>query len=501
MGSDAEQMHRAAGVLLGLAAGDALGAGYEFMPALDPGTPVLMDGGGSFGWAPGEWTDDTDMAAAIALVAAEGLDLRGIDAQDQIVANWHQWVGQATDVGSQTRTVLSRAAARSTATPTAEALAAASMWLHEQTGHTAGNGSLMRTAPVALAYLNDPDGLVEAAASVSQLTHYDPEAGEACVLWCLAIRHAVLTGALDIRVGLGHLSAERAEVWSERIDVAERSLPRNFTNNGWVVEAFQGAWSAITIARDDVIRPADHLRLGLEEAVRGGRDTDTVAAIAGSLLGAAYGASAIPARWRRLLHGWPGLRARDLVSLSARIVTAGRGDNTGWPVADLQDYPSLTAPAEPVLHPADDGVLLGGVRHLRALPDGIDAVVSLCRIGAAEAPAPGVDPADHIEVWLIDREGTEDNPHLDFVLEDTAEVLADLRSEGRTVLLHCVQAYSRTPTMGALHAMRSSGLGCGEAIELMQQALPGCNPNPSFRDALRRLDRSGDLEAKGDLGE
>ena len=489
MNIDAEVTHRAAGVLLGLAAGDALGAGYEFGPALPADAPVVMEGGGSFGWAPGQWTDDTDMAVAIALVAADGLDLRTRNAHDLVVANWHAWVDQAIDVGIQTRSVLSRAGDTS-----ADALFAESSRLHEETGHTAGNGSLMRTAPVALAHLGDVDALVQAAVAVSQLTHFDPEAGEACVLWCLAIRHAVLTGELDIRIGLEHLSADRAEVWSKRITVAEDSLPRAFTRNGWVVEAFQGAWSAITVAREDAIRPVDHFRLGLEEAVRGGGDTDTVAAIAGSLLGAAHGASAVPGRWRRLLHGWPGLRARDLVSLSARIVTGGVGDSTGWPLAEVQSYPSLIAPEVPVPHPVDSGVLLGGVRHLRDLPDGVDAVVSLCRVGAGEAPAPGVLDADHVEVWLIDKDGTLDNPHLDFVLEDTAEVLADLRAEGRTVLLHCVQAYSRTPTMGALHAMRSSGLSSRAAIDLMEDALPGCNPNPAFRAALRRLDRAGDVE-------
>src|SRR5258708_34915832 len=51
--------------------------------------------------------------------------------------------------------------------------------------------------------------------------------------------------------------------------------------------------------------------LALDAAVRGGNDTDTVAAIAGGLLGAAYGASAVPADWRRVLHGWPDLRTHD----------------------------------------------------------------------------------------------------------------------------------------------------------------------------------------------
>ena len=68
----------------------------------------------------------------------------------------------------------------------------------------------MRTAPVALAYLDDEAALVEAARAVSELTHYDPEAGDACVLWCLAIRHAILTGVLDARIGLQHIDADRA---------------------------------------------------------------------------------------------------------------------------------------------------------------------------------------------------------------------------------------------------------------------------------------------------
>ena len=58
--------------------------------------------------------------------------------------------------------------------------------------------------------------------------------------------------------------------------------------------------------------------------MRGGGDTDTVAAIAGGLLGAAYGASAVPAEWRRVLHGWPGLATRGLVALATRIVKADK---------------------------------------------------------------------------------------------------------------------------------------------------------------------------------
>jgi ADP-ribosyl-[dinitrogen reductase] hydrolase len=305
-----EQADRANGVLLGTAVGDALGAGYEFGPPLPDDAPVAMIGGGPFGWAPGEWTDDTSMAVAIAEVAAKGLDLRTPPAQDAIVARWYDWSRTAGDVGNQTRSVLN---ALSRQGATAAAAREVSQELHESTGHTAGNGSLMRTAPIALAYLDDDDALIEATTAISDLTHYDPENGEACVLWCLAIAQAVRTGELDVRQGLARLPSERQGIWADRIEVAEAARPSDFVNNGWVVEAFQGAWSAIAATSE--LKPA------LETAVRGGRDTDTVAAIAGGLAGAAYGAAAVPPQWLRLVHGWPGLDSDGLARLTAGIVS------------------------------------------------------------------------------------------------------------------------------------------------------------------------------------
>jgi ADP-ribosylglycohydrolase len=305
------QLDRARGMLLATAAGDALGAGYEFGPPLPPDAPVMMKGGGSFDWEPGEWTDDTAMALVIAQTAASGADLRTARAQDAVTARWADWAAAAKDVGNQTRAVLG-AVTNGTA---AEALAA-SRQLHDRTGHTAGNGSLMRTAPVALAYLGDPGGLTEAAAALSALTHYDQEAGEACVLWCHAIRHAVLTGDLDARAGLGPLPEPGRARWAERLTAAEHARTSDFTSNGWVVEALQAAWCAIATATVPVSSGAGHLRAALENAVRGGRDADTVAAIAGGLLGAAHGTSAVPAHWQRELHGWPGLTAADLTVIA-----------------------------------------------------------------------------------------------------------------------------------------------------------------------------------------
>ncbi len=105
-GLTARQLDRAQGVLLGTAAGDALGAGYEFGPPLEDDVPVEMNGGGPFNWAPGEWTDDTSMALAIAEVAASGADLRDEAAQDAVADRWAGWAVDASDVGAQTRQVL-----------------------------------------------------------------------------------------------------------------------------------------------------------------------------------------------------------------------------------------------------------------------------------------------------------------------------------------------------------------------------------------------------------
>jgi ADP-ribosyl-[dinitrogen reductase] hydrolase len=148
------------------------------------------------------------------------------------------------------------------------------------------------------------------------------------VIWSLAIRHAVMTGEFDVRVGLARLPARSVDVWAGRLAEAEKSRPSDFSNNGWVVEALQAAWCAI--ASRPCADPGDDPRLGvcgtdvlratLESAVRGGRDADTVAAIAGGLAGAALGASAVPAEWLSVMHGWPGYKAADLIRLAGKIL-------------------------------------------------------------------------------------------------------------------------------------------------------------------------------------
>ena len=104
-----EQRHRAAGALLTMAAGDALGAGYEFGGPYPADMPVTMKGGGAFNWAPGEWTDDTQMALVIAQAALKAGDLLSAAALDRIAGGWVQWTATAADVGAQTSAVLAAA--------------------------------------------------------------------------------------------------------------------------------------------------------------------------------------------------------------------------------------------------------------------------------------------------------------------------------------------------------------------------------------------------------
>jgi hypothetical protein len=233
---------------------------------------------------------------------------------------------------------------------------------------------------------------------------------------------------------------------------------------------------------------AAHFQRALEAAVRGGRDTDTVGAIAGSLIGGLYGASAVPALWRRKLHGWPGLRARDLVALAVMTARGGESVPAGWPLGARMDYSVYKGSNALAQHPRDDQVWLGGVDALDNLPDGVDAVVSLCRLGAAQVPAPGVGAGDHVEVWLIDDPRRDKNPNLDFVLTDAVEAIKVLRAEGRTVLLHCVQAQSRTPAVAALYGARLTGHTPTQALADIVAVLPKAHPNRGLRAALKRLE-------------
>ncbi|MFI2642835.1 ADP-ribosylglycohydrolase family protein [Streptomyces sp. NPDC018610] len=471
---DARATDRAAGVLLGAASGDALGVPYEFQETLGPDRQPMMIGGGLGPYAPGEYSDDTQMQVCIAEVAATGADLRAPEALDAVAANFRRWLeGGASDVGAQTRAVLYAAGRASGAAGAAMREAARDYaGRHPQ---SAGNGSLMRTGIVALAHLGDTAAMAEAAVAVSALTHPDPDCADACVLWCSGIRTAVLEGTFDgVRAGLELLPAERRALWADRLDEAEAHPPHHFSPNGWVVTALQAAWSAVTrtpVPELDPARgafPAQHLRLALEAAVRAGNDTDTVAAIAGALLGARWGCSGIPLRWQRAVNGWPGLTGPDLVRLAVRTARGGLDDGDGWPSAARVPAPAGASRGFAVPHPHDPGVLLGNLALLHGeAPVDVDAVVSLCRMGTAPV-LPGAG-AEHVRVWLVDSDG--DNANLHYVLDQAAREVLRLRQEGKRVLLHCAAGQSRTPAVAALYSHLATGADGESALADLRDVL------------------------------
>jgi ADP-ribosyl-[dinitrogen reductase] hydrolase len=296
---------RALGSIVGLAIGDALGAPYEFRPPVSAATPIVMDHNNYA--TPGEWTDDTAMAIAIMQAWVKHANIHTNAAQDTLVRIWKEWAMTAPDVGLQTRQVL-----MSLRDESAEEANLVSEALHRATGRSGGNGALMRTAPLAFLKLPDEE-IAQVVTQISKLTHFDADAAHACIIWVFAIRHAIKTGELDFEPGFEFLPEEAKAKWHGFLQEAAEHPPVHFENNGWVVAAFKAAASAVMIGHDDYTK-------GIEAAIRAGFDTDTVAAIAGSLLGALTGEKYLPEEWKEILHGWPDFKTESLSALTIGIL-------------------------------------------------------------------------------------------------------------------------------------------------------------------------------------
>lgn len=275
---------RAVGCLLGLACGDALGGPVEFkdrseISATFPNGVREFVGGGWLDLAPGEITDDTQMTLALARsLTPGGLDLELTAAE---FLAWYRT--NPKDVGNTTRAAL---ALLSKGVPPMEAGSRVSA---EMGDRGAGNGSVMRCAPVAIRFFNDPDGLVAASIASAAITHADRRCTWGAVAINQAIAHLLrgegLGGLLDAAArGVGD-HAVRAAV----LGAADR--PReNVRAGGFVLDTVAAAlWCLLN---EDGFEEAVVAAVGL------GEDTDTTAAVTGALAGAHYGELAIPARWR-----------------------------------------------------------------------------------------------------------------------------------------------------------------------------------------------------------
>jgi ADP-ribosyl-[dinitrogen reductase] hydrolase len=273
-------MSRALGAFIGLAIGDAVGTTLEFTRRDTKPHLTDMVGGGPFGLKAGEWTDDTAMALALADSLAVDRNLNPADLIRRFV-DWHRrgtysCTGRCFDIGATTAQALRRFEA------------SGDPYAGSTDPMSAGNGSLMRLAPAALAHLHDPATRADVAARQSRTTHAAPEAVDACVFFADLLADAI--NGVPRSTVLAPRTIKAAPAIAAIAAGSWRSKHRDqIRSSGYVVHSLEAAlWC---VARTDDFRSAVLLAANL------GDDADTVAAITGQLAGALYGASGIPKEW------------------------------------------------------------------------------------------------------------------------------------------------------------------------------------------------------------
>ena len=280
------ELDRCEGALLGLACGDAVGTTLEFCSRGSFVPLTDMVGGGPFSLKAGQWTDDTSMA----LCLAESLIVKqGSDPRDQMAryANWYQWgywssTGHCFDIGMATRAAIQ------------EFLRSGNALAGSTDSQSAGNGSLMRLAPVALMYGADTQKVQDMAALSSRTTHAAPQCLDACRLFAVALSRALARQSKQQVLDFSQLSFGSTDI-AEIAQGSWRSKSRDeIQSSGYVVHSLEAAlWC---FARHDSFEAA------VLEAANLGDDADTTAAIAGQIAGAFWGRSGIPAHWLQKLH-------------------------------------------------------------------------------------------------------------------------------------------------------------------------------------------------------
>jgi ADP-ribosyl-[dinitrogen reductase] hydrolase len=297
---------RALGALLGLAVGDALGTTLEFR-ARDT-YPLLTDmvGGGPFRLKAGEWTDDTAMALALADVLAGAADLD----ERLLMERFTDWAengayscnGRCFDIGLTVRAALARF--QRSGNPVAGS----------SDPQSAGNGSLMRLAPVAIRYWPDRVRLRQVAARQSRTTHGAAEAVDACVAFAELLADAI-AGKRAAKVLAARETAYAGQIAAILAGSWRGKRREDIRASGYVAHSLEAAlWS---VGRSGTFAEAVLMAANL------GEDADTTAAIAGQLAGALYGMSAIPADWRRKLAWHDKIVAMAEALLPAQAAVAG----------------------------------------------------------------------------------------------------------------------------------------------------------------------------------
>ncbi len=279
-------------MLVGLATGDALGTSVEFMPRGSFKPVDTIRGGGPFSLKPGRWTDDTSMALCLAdsLIEQEGFD--AADQMDKYI-DWYRngynsSDGGCFDIGLTTRNALMRYE------ETTEAYSGS------DNPRTAGNGSIMRLAPVVIKYYENTNDLMKYAALSSKTTHAAPEALQSCMLLALYLKE--LIDCSDKTTITGPAFIQKAELLIPNIESnISRILHGSFMNKT-ENEIVSSAYCIATLeAALWALWHSENFSQCLLKAVNLGDDADTVGAVAGQLAGAFYGYESIPEEWRKLL--------------------------------------------------------------------------------------------------------------------------------------------------------------------------------------------------------
>ncbi|ERJ05693.1 thiamine-phosphate pyrophosphorylase protein [Halorhabdus tiamatea SARL4B] len=295
----------AEGVLLGLASGDALGRPGEFKSAEQIAsqhgevTDMLADG--SHGKPAGTVTDDTEMALCIARSLVENGRFNGQDIADRFL-EWFET--DPFDIGLMTADAL-----REYSHGTDWRSAGQEVWQHRSEGSNAGNGSVMRCAPHAIAFADEPDTLQRVSKQSSAITHYDPRCRYGCVILNQTIA-GYLRGEDDPLTNAlaqveGDAPGELVETLRLVPDLIDES---DLETTGYVVHTLQTALhDALT---------ADSAEEAIVSAVNRGGDTDTIGAVTGAVAGARFGKESLPDRWLEQLeyHEDLSLLARTLAS-------------------------------------------------------------------------------------------------------------------------------------------------------------------------------------------
>ncbi len=297
---------RVIGSVLGLALGDAVGAPFEFLRAVNIPRPLPALELPWMGLPPGSTTDDTAMARNLVRSLSE---CRGFDPRDLVQRHLEWFLSDPSDVGTLTRRVLVRVARGEEAFDAARAV-----WEERGPEVSAGNGSVMYCAPLGLAYAHRPGELLELASRLSALTHFDERCRTAVVAVTLAVaglvrgegREDAVRSALDaVR------DREGGEELEHLVDVAGGARPIDGPDQGFCL-------FTAGVGLQALVRSPDYER-GIRRVVSLGGDTDTNGAVAGALLGALVGAAGLPAAWLGRLRDRDAIRAEAeaLVPLAA----------------------------------------------------------------------------------------------------------------------------------------------------------------------------------------